>query len=574
MRMNKTKFLQTDSKWGGLGYPKKPWCIRNCGCGEVSIANCIIEMEKYAKYDPATIQPYCKQYAAPNGDGTYWSGIPAMMKHYGMTEVKEHATMNELWKELAKGDRVAIYLMGSRPGGSKGVHWTSSGHFICSVGYKYEDGLHKVYVKDSYSNSPFRNKWITYEGNMRYDVLKVWSGKISNEKPAKTPKPSTTSTAKVTRYKVIDVSVWQGYIDWKKVKADGVTGAIIRYADGDTLDSRFKENMQSAKAAGLHIGSYIFSRAKTKAQAEKEATRLYKACKPYAPDMPLYIDLEASGLEKYADKVASAFLDKMKELGGKGGVYANLNWWDNYLTKTVKDYSSSAFWIAQYNDKITYKKPGIFGMWQYSSSGKVKGIRGCVDMDWCYKEYWKNAPKTDPPPKSKEVKLGQACADYDHKAGDSSGKEVTKTAFKYSTSSTSPFNWTYVFRPKDSKKAEKAASMCEKAIANNCIGYNSHGETAYGKDRAMTKLAKAVNYDLSKITTKCGLSCGDLICLCNRYAGLSTCYIGSGLQLANKLKKNKNFECLPYKKGMDLRRGDTIITAHSNGKNNHVAMVL
>lgn len=175
---------------------------------------------------------------------------------------------------------------------------------------------------------------------------------------------------------------------------------------------------------------------------------------------------------------------------------------------------------------------------------------------------------------AKTVYIGQACKDYDHKAGDSSGREVVKSNFTYSTSSNSPYNWTYVFRPKDTAKADKAASMCEKAIANNNIGYNSHGETAYGKDKAMTKLAKAVNYDLSKITTKCGLSCGDLICLCNHYAGLSTCYIGSALPLANKYKANSNFTCITYKKGMALKRGDVLITAHSNGKNNHVAMVL
>lgn len=170
--------------------------------------------------------------------------------------------------------------------------------------------------------------------------------------------------------------------------------------------------------------------------------------------------------------------------------------------------------------------------------------------------------------------IGHARADYDHKAGDSSGKEVCKSSFTYSASSSSPYNWTYVFRPKDIAKANKAATMCEKAIANNNIGYNSHGETAYGKAKAMTKLAKAVNYDLSKITTKCGLSCGDLICLCNHYAGLSTCYIGSGKPLAANLKKNSNFTCLPYKKGMQLYRGDVLITAHSNGKNNHVVMCL
>lgn len=176
--MNKTKYMQTNSKWGGLGYPKSPYFIRNCGCGECAIANIIIEMDKYKNYTPATIQPYCKQYADPKGNGTYWSGIPAMMKHYGLTEVKEHATMQPLWAELAKGNRVAVYLMGSRKAGSKGVKWSSSAHFVCSVGYKYENGKHYVFVKDSYSNANNRNGWITYEENMKNDVLKVWSGKL------------------------------------------------------------------------------------------------------------------------------------------------------------------------------------------------------------------------------------------------------------------------------------------------------------------------------------------------------------------------------------------------------------
>lgn len=181
MKMNKIKFMQTDKRWGGLAYPKAPYYLRNCGCGEVSIANIIIEMNQYKGYTPATIQPYCKQFAAPNGNGTYFSGIPKMMAHYDITEVKEHATMSTLWTELAKGDRVAIYLMGTRKGGSKGVKWTSGGHFVCSVDYQYKNGKHYVYVKDSYSNSLLRNGWITYEENMRNDVLRVWSGKLNNK---------------------------------------------------------------------------------------------------------------------------------------------------------------------------------------------------------------------------------------------------------------------------------------------------------------------------------------------------------------------------------------------------------
>lgn len=195
MRMNKTNYKQYDTRWAKLGYPKAPWYIKDCGCGEVAICNCIIEMDKYKSYTPKTIQPYCKQYAAPNGNGTYFSGIPAMMKHYGMTEVKEHQTMASLWKELAKGDRVAIYLMGNRKGGSKGVHWTSSAHFVCSVDYKVKSGKHYVYVKDSNSTSSLRNGFIAYEDNMRGDVSRVWSGKL--------PKSTKKTVAQIAQ-EVID----------------------------------------------------------------------------------------------------------------------------------------------------------------------------------------------------------------------------------------------------------------------------------------------------------------------------------------------------------------------------------
>lgn len=214
-KMNKNNYKQYDTRWSKLGYPRKPWLIGNCGCGEVSICNSIIEISKYAKQTPKTIQPYCKQYASPDGDGTYFAGIPKMMKHYGMTEVKEHATMAQLWKELAKGDRVAIYLMGDRNGGSKGVHWTSGGHFVCSVKYKVKNGKHYVYVKDSNSTSSLRNGWITYEDNMRNDVSRVWSGKL----PAK---PKETMPAWVKKANA-----------WAEKRADDPKAGYRKFKHGD-----------------------------------------------------------------------------------------------------------------------------------------------------------------------------------------------------------------------------------------------------------------------------------------------------------------------------------------------------
>ena len=245
------------------------------------------------------------------------------------------------------------------------AHKYSYGNGIDSSGYKY--------------NAPYMGNCLHTEttGDNMAPIPKWKEEEVKPTKPV---------------YKVIDVSDWQDKIDWNKVKADGVVGAIIRYADGTTLDKRFTENMANAKAVGMHVGSYIFSRAKTKAQAEAEAERIFAACKIYDLDMPIYIDLEVAKLSKYADTVAPAFLNKMKALGGRGGVYAYLNWWNNYLKNTAKNYSASPFWIAQYNSTMTYKPASKMGMWQYSSDGSVNGIKGRVDMNQCYVQYWPDEP--------------------------------------------------------------------------------------------------------------------------------------------------------------------------------------
>lgn len=179
MTMNSTCYKQHDTRWASLPYPRSPWLIRNCGCGEVSICNAIIEMASLVNQTPKTIQPYMKQFAESRGNGTYHSGIPTAMKHYGLTEVSEHATMTKLWEQLRKGNRVAILLMGSRLAGSKKVKWTGCGHFVAVTAYKEANGQHWVYVKDSASTSSYRNGWITYEGNIKGACLKCWSGKLN-----------------------------------------------------------------------------------------------------------------------------------------------------------------------------------------------------------------------------------------------------------------------------------------------------------------------------------------------------------------------------------------------------------
>lgn len=185
----------------------------------------------------------------------------------------------------------------------------------------------------------------------------------------------------------IDVSEWQGLIDWQKVKASGIQFAIIRYADGLYIDRYFHQNMAQAAKAGLHIGVYIYSRAINAAQAKEEARRTIEACKPYKYDMPIYIDLEEESLKYIAQTTARAFLDECAKHGVKGGIYANLNWFNNYINP--QKFLDASLWLAQWNNAITARDPSLFGLWQYSSKGKINGINGDVDLDYCYKEYWK-----------------------------------------------------------------------------------------------------------------------------------------------------------------------------------------
>ena len=184
--------------------------------------------------------------------------------------------------------------------------------------------------------------------------------------------------------KVIDVSHHQGEIDWEKVKADGVQGAIIRTSDSTgTMDRQYDRNVKECTRLGIPFGLYIYSRAKDAAKLQAEIDLILNRankCNKSVLLYPLYIDLEASGCEGYANTAALEFKKQIEAAGYYAGVYANKNWFDNY----VGDTGNMTRWAARYNSTL-----GMIGvdMWQYSSSGKVNGINGNVDMNHCYRDF-------------------------------------------------------------------------------------------------------------------------------------------------------------------------------------------
>ena len=193
----------------------------------------------------------------------------------------------------------------------------------------------------------------------------------------------------------IDVSVWNGAIDWAKVKASGVGYAILRVGYGSNItsqdDTRFLEYVRGARAAGMPLGVYLYSYAESSTEASSEADhvlRLLKQAGLTAADVPfgVYYDLEEPHLASVSNRtlfeqMATTFCTKIENAGYIPGVYSSLSWWDNYLTSPVFD--KWRRWVAQWRvSRCAYA--GNFIMWQCSSTGKVPGISGDVDMNLWY----------------------------------------------------------------------------------------------------------------------------------------------------------------------------------------------
>ena len=192
--------------------------------------------------------------------------------------------------------------------------------------------------------------------------------------------------------KGIDVSTWQGIIDWPRAKASGVDFAMLRASYGwmnkdKQTDSQFCRNMKEAKAAGVACGAYHYSYATTVEEAKKEAAFFLDIIKGYSFEYPLAFDME-DGCQKNLGRelltsIAYAFLEEVEKAGYYVCLYTNLDWIKNRLD--MGKLSRFDLWLAQWNTSPTYE--GNFGIWQYTSKGNVPGIDGNVDMDLSYKDY-------------------------------------------------------------------------------------------------------------------------------------------------------------------------------------------
>lgn len=214
--------------------------------------------------------------------------------------------------------------------------------------------------------------------------------------------------------KGIDVSEHNGKIDWKKVKSE-INFAILRIGwignkQNHTLDKTFEYNYNECKKYNIPIGIYVFNYSESEKTAVEGAKWVIDKLKGKTIELPIYIDMENDSGQKHKlsrlgksilTNIVIAFNTEIEKAGFWAGIYANLDWFTNYLNKDVlkKKYTT---WIAHYRVKEN-KYEGIYDMLQYSSSGKIEGINSKVDLNIMYRDLLKDIKNSKSTNKKEET---------------------------------------------------------------------------------------------------------------------------------------------------------------------------
>lgn len=325
--------------------------------------------------------------------------------------------------------------------------------------------------------------------------------------------------------KGIDVSSYQGNIDWKKVSDYGMGFTIIRITEaGNKVDSKFEANYAGCTKYKIPVGVYKYSYATTVAEAQSEARKVVNILNGRKLQYPVFLDLEYSNQRiigsENIHKLADAFQKIIVSAGYQFAIYCNVDWYNTVICSHLKKYD---FWIARYpaNDNGTLQerlRPDFGIGWQYSSKATIPGIPTKVDRNVFYKDYSKvsNGNSTNSSTNNssdtnkgsdtvtkvtttKNVRMSNCGHDengryHGGKAGDQTGTEWYLRAW-YS------YPWNYIIRWKDRTLGNLFANLSVEAANNNLIGYDQ-----YQRDTFWAHL-KASNYRPSKITIACETDC-------------------------------------------------------------------
>ncbi|MBP3793179.1 MAG: 1,4-beta-N-acetylmuramidase [Ruminococcus sp.] len=271
----------------------------------------------------------------------------------------------------------------------------------------------------------------------------------------------------------IDVSQWQGTINWPQVKGK-VDFALIRAGYGDTLsfpyqiDKMYEANYKGCKQAGIPVGVYFYSYASTVEQAQREADSCIALLKGKQFEYPVYYDVEEFDIFRSGNTnaIIKAFCDKLEKAGYFTGIYIYRSALQTYVNKQIRERYAVA--VAEYGPKCNYDGP--YGIWQNTSDWSCSGISGRVDHDYCYVDYpkiireagmngfSKTVPTVKPTPAHKPAKktvdqIAREVIAGDWGAGEERRKRLTAAGYDYDAVQNKVNEILYGTKPQPAKKS-------------------------------------------------------------------------------------------------------------------------
>lgn len=386
-------YSQSDSRWSKNNYDGSS--MSNSGCGPTAVADLAFAVD--GKTNPWDVAKWMKSKGyAVRGWGTAWAGIPAAMKHFGLTNVKNVAKMSDVFNYISKG-YCAVFLM--TKGSRGGCVWTTSGHFIAVTGYERKNGKNYVYTRDPGWRD--HTGWYCYEDKMRGLIPQVWVGIAKAKTPDPVPKKPTGKYSGAIPKPVLrkgstgtEVGNLQNFLNWylgAKLKVDkkfgGKTFAALKKfqtAEGIKVDGIYGNGSQKSakkyKAEDPKPPTPTPTPPKSKTNAEKLAAKAKEFAYAYGTKKSVYNYPKGKPKAAYKKGLQTAYGDrkgwgKQTKAGASCDVFAGTcircSGYDKKfprgLAEQIPYIAKSSKWKSINPKKLSDLKPGDVIIWKKTS---------------------------------------------------------------------------------------------------------------------------------------------------------------------------------------------------------------
>ena len=362
-------------------------------------AQCKVTVKKLAnsiKLDKTSItlgvgEQYDFSSSIPNGTAAYFrsyysdnTAIATVQKSGGLMTAKTAGTTTIRCK-LSSGREATCKVTVKSAPSSVTLNYTTS---TLKVGQS--EAIKVTYNNNAYS---FKNKWTSsnkYVATINSDG-KIYAKSLGSTTISYRTYNNKTASFKLTvsgsAVKCLDISTWQGYVDFNKVKSAGYNYVILRAGFGreySQKDNTFERNYANAKAAGIKVGVYWFSYSTSPSDAYREANACLYCLNGKRLDMPVYYDLEYQPAMSMSNsnytQMALNFCSTIKKAGYKSGVYSSASVYGYLLNRQTLINNGVSIWNAQWSSYCSVP----CDIWQYSEKGQVNGISASVDMNYIH----------------------------------------------------------------------------------------------------------------------------------------------------------------------------------------------